>query len=171
MEDDPFQLLGLPQAFGIDRARVESAYLTRIAELHPDLAAGDPDATAKTAGLNRARTILGDDEQRAVALLGLLGGPGGDALPDGFLMEIMDIRMQIEDELGDPEARTTWRAWADRRREGHMERVARFFESTTPDSLAAVRMELNAWLYTERLIEQLDPDHRGPGRPSADEPL
>ncbi len=171
MEDDPFELLGLPRVFEVDPDQVESAYLRRAADLHPDLAAGNPDATVQTARLNQARGVLLDDERRAKVLLRLLGEPAGDALPEGFLMEIMEVRMQIESEGDDPDARARWRGWADGRRDEHMARVAGFFTASDPEGLAAIRMELNAWRYTERLIEQLDPVHRGPDPSKADEPL
>lgn len=146
----------------------------RLGGVHPDLAGED--ASMDAAALTEARAVLADPERRAVALLALLGGASASedrSLPDGFLMEMMELREQIEAELGDggEAARARWGAFAEARRLEHHSRVASLFEATAasnnrPELLSRVRMELNAWRYTERLIEQLDPGH-DPGRADA----
>lgn len=118
------------------------------------------------ASLTAARATLADPEQRAVALLAALGGPSASAdrsLPDGFLMEMMELREQVESELeaGGPGARDRWAGLAEARRRAHIGRVGAMFaalgDPASPNELGAIRRELNAWRYTERLIEQLDP--------------
>ncbi|MCC6908263.1 MAG: DnaJ domain-containing protein [Phycisphaerales bacterium] len=168
---DPFAVLGLERTYDVDRARVQRAYLTEAAKWHPDRFA-DPverrQAEQRSAEVNGARDILEDDEQRAEALLALLGGPGkGDdkSLPDGFLMDILDVRQQLEQamEAGDAQARREVEQWADAQRAEHHRRVGELFgqaEQADGDSpLRAIRHELNAWRYIERLIEQIDPAH------------
>ena len=159
---DPFTLLGLPRRFDLDNTAVERAFLARAAQAHPD-AAGDDDAMAD---LTAARQTLANPERRANALLALLGGPNKEAdrsLPDGFLMDIMETRQQIEAELGDSEARERWTAWAEGQRSAYIERVGAQFaalgDPPEASELAAVRTTLNAWRYIERLVEQLDPDY------------
>lgn len=163
--DQPFAALGLPARFDLSDSAIESAFLARLGGVHPDLAGED--AAFDAAALTDARATLADPERRAIALLGLLGGPGASedrSLPDGFLMDIMALREAVEEELGEGgDARTRWRAFAEERRAAHIEKTGALFGALstppTPDELAAVRLELNAWRYTERLIEQLDPGY------------
>lgn len=168
--NNPFSLLGLPETYEVDRAQIERAYRLRLSGVHPDTggAAGDPADPADSAALNRARSILLSDEQRAIALLDLLGGPGaGDCkdLPDGFLMQVMLKRQEIEDaiESGGEDEREHWEQWGEQERRAYRLRVGTMFASL-PDqpgerSLRELRVQLNAWRYIERLIEQLDPEY------------
>ena len=163
---DAFDILGLEPVFDIDPAAVQRAYLAQSALLHPDLAAADVEAARTMANLNMARRTLEDPERRADSFLSRLGGPSKErdkGLPDGFLMEMMETREQIEAAAGDPKARATWEAWAqERRREAVME-VGAMFRAVgarpLPEALRAIRIRLNAWRYIERLIEQLDPGY------------
>lgn len=168
---EPFATLGLPVAFGITKQQIESAYLARIAAAHPDHA-GDVSGGdgSDAAALNDARRALRDDETRANLVLIARGGPSSaqdDSLPDGFLMEIMDARMAIEEAIaeGGPEERDTWFGWAKQRTEslGATVGVLLDAEDQSDDERAerfrTIRRALNAWRYYERLIEQLDPDY------------
>lgn len=163
---DPFGALGLPRRFDLSEPEIEGAFLQRLAGTHPDIA-GDA-ASMDAAALTAARSTLSDPEKRAAALLSLLGGPSAaddDSLPDGFLMEIMELRSEVEDELagGDEAARARWEAFANDRRAAHIAAVRELFAGLVDTSdagrLAEIRTELNAWRYTERLIEQLDPGY------------
>lgn len=163
---DPFALLGLPRRFDLSDAEIEAAFLARLANVHPDLAGEE--ASVDAAALTAARGTLADPERRAGALLRLLGGPSASddpALPEGFLMEIMELREEVEADLASQgaEARRRWSAFAEERRRSHLARVAELFEAAMatpgPETLRGVRQELNAWRYTERLIEQLDPGY------------
>lgn len=142
----------------LDRARVERAYLARLGGAHPDLGGEAVDASA----INEARDVLIDPERRANLLLALRGGPGASEckdLPEGFLMEMMELRQTIEEEVdADPEgARAKWERWGRERREAHAANVSAMLDGDA--DLRDVRVELNAWRYIERLIEQLDPDY------------
>jgi DnaJ-domain-containing protein 1 len=165
MSTGPFGLLGLPARFDLPDQAVESAFLARLGAVHPDLAGED--AAHDAAALTEARATLADPEKRASALLACLGGPGASddrSLPDGFLMDIMKLRETAEADLAeDGDARARWGDLAAQRRAAHIERVAALF-AELPDPpplerLAEIRLELNAWRYTERLIEQLDPGY------------
>lgn len=164
--NNPFEMLGIEPRYELDRARVEREYLQRLARSHPD--AGGQSGGVDAAALNRARATLLDDESRAIALLALLGGPDASAhkgLPDGFLMEIMERRQQIELQIqdGGENARENWEQWARRERSEHRDGVGELFaalpERPDPEALRAIRVRLNAWRYIERLIEQLDPEY------------
>lgn len=171
--DDPFALLDLPRRFEIDLEALQAVYLRKSASLHPDRFA-DPieqaEAAERAAALNRARAVLIDDERRANALLALLGGPSKEEekdLPDGFLMEIMEIRQTMEEILasGDASKRRHFEEWADGERQALIEKIADLFRQATAgagasppaDLLGAIRIELNALRYIERMIEQLGP--------------
>lgn len=166
MTPDPFEILGLPARFDLNPAAIEAAYLARVASVHPDLASSDPGAAAaaarESAKLNDARRRLVDPELRTRALLARLApGAAGEPneLPDGFLMEIMETRMEIEAAAasGDQREIRRWREWAKNERSGYVSRLGSLFSdaSSGSDVVDGIRRELNAWRYIERLLEQL----------------
>ena len=164
---DPFAVLGLERRFDLDPAAMDRAYLERSAALHPDMLAqhamadmgGEEDEGI--AELNRARHVLGDPEQRAVALWKLWGGVESKDMPPGFLMQMMEVREEIERAAGDKAAAAKWEQWAAQRRVEYQKRVGVLFAKLTAGSpanaatLKQIKMELNGWRYVERLIEQL----------------
>jgi molecular chaperone HscB len=166
--DDPFAVLGLHAAFDVDAGAVERAYLARAAAVHPDVLGESDEAAVQAARLNRAKAVLLNPETRANALLELMGGPGKEqdkSLPAGFLVEMMEVREQIEEDVRRGE-RERWQRWGEARRGEHAERVRALFARVTAGDtpgLRAIRTELNAWRYIERLIEQLDPRYQ-PGQ-------
>lgn len=168
MEQDPFDILGVSPAFNLDSEALETAYLRLAAKLHPDLAAADSEAHTRSAQLNDAKRILDDPERRAHALLARLHGPGSNddkSLPEGLLMEVMEVRQAAEQarKVNDLPEMQKWLAWAENRRDRHIQSVSNSFAKLNdpPDqaSLQAIRIELNAWRYIERMIEQLDPEY------------
>ena len=171
MDEDPFELLGLERRFDIDRKALQAAYLKRSGQLHPDRfpdAADQAEAAGRAARLNTARDVLADDERRADVLLRLLGGPAREedkSLPDGFLMDIMEARQEMEDAIasGEPAQRKGVEDWVNKERAGYFQTVTELFENVAAnadaETLAGIRVQLNAWRYIERMIEQLDPAH------------
>jgi len=166
MAKDPFDTLGLPPRFDIDTNALQKALLARSAALHPDIAAGDPEAAASVARVNEAHATLADPERRAEALLIRLGGPSREEnrdLPEGFLPEIMEARESMEADRSDPDAMARWKSWALERRDRHIanvrERFAEVKEAPDSEILAAIRVELNAWRYIERMLEQIEPEY------------
>jgi curved DNA-binding protein CbpA len=203
---NPFARLGLQPRMDLRVAEIDAAYRRAIGHAHPDrLDAGDAqlgagggqgstsDSESTVEAVNEARRVLVDPESRARAIFAILlssaetasekskspePGADQDALPDGFLMQIMETRMAIEHELAgagsgtDSEieaARERWEDWAQEQRTGAIGDVTAHFdairaagdESARAAALGDARRALNAWRYIERLIEQLDPDHRG----------
>ncbi len=162
---DPFETLGLPARFDLNEGTIRRAYLARVGAVHPDAAGGEGE---QASALNEARAILSDPERRANALLARLGGPTRESdrsLPDGFLAGMMAVREEVESDLamGGDEARRRWEAWARDRRSEYERRAAEAFaglgDPPAAAGLRAIRSELNAWRYVERLIEQLDPQY------------
>lgn len=164
---DPFALLGLSRRYDVDRSVIDAAYLRAVAALHPDRIA-DPveraEAEGRAAEVNDARALLVDDERRANVLLQLLGGPEREvdkSLPDGFLMEIMEIRQDLETAIAsaDDAERQRFERWADDERNRYRAEVTEAFAAAGDDpdaaALGAIRTRLNAWRYIERMIESL----------------
>lgn len=163
---DPFDLLGIRAGFPVDEALLRRAWLKATAANHPDRAADPEEAHRTLSAVNRAYRTLSDPEQAANALLARLGGPSPDrakALPDGFLMEMLEVRDELEEAKAtkDPEKIAKLEAWADEQRGMWIERVSEQFAAhgEANDQRDAIRQSLNAWRYIERLIEQLDPEY------------
>ena len=165
---DPWTLLGLARSYAVAPATVQVAHLRRLAALHPDRIA-DPvrreEAARDVAALNEARDVLLDDERRADRLLALLGGPSKESdrsLPDGYLLEVMELREALEEAAasGDPATRAAVEAQATERRRAHLAEVSRLFAEALPtpdeETLRRIRLELNAWRYVERLRQALE---------------
>lgn len=118
---------------------------------------------AELAAVNRARAVLADPMQRAEALLTRLGGASKEAdksLPEGFLMEMLEVREQVEEAArsNDPGEIGKWEKWAEERRRESVASVRALFKAHSngdPAALGDIRREINAWRYIERLIEQL----------------
>lgn len=163
---NPFELLGLPLRFDLDEGAITRAWLKRSAVHHPDRQADEAEAGRAMARLNDARHTLSDPERRANRLLALLGGPSKEqdrSLPDGFLQQTLELREEIEQSLAapGPGERDRLERWALDQRGVYLAKIASLFAALAnpPDalSLGAIRTQLNAWRYIERLIEQLDP--------------
>jgi len=159
---DAFDVLGMEATFDLDAEALRRAWLKKSLEAHPDRAGSDDAARELAARLNEAKRTLEDEESRADALLVRLGGPPKEAeksLPDGFLMEIMELREGLETAqmAGDSEALAPHRERAQRERAARVDRVRELFSSELDEStLRAIRVELNAWRYLERMLEQIE---------------
>jgi molecular chaperone HscB len=103
-----FELLGLPRRFALDPREVEANYLRRSREVHPDFhqsgAASVQRASMEmSAALNEAYATLRDPFRRAECLMALEGGPSAAEyreMTPGFLMEMLELREQIEELRG-----------------------------------------------------------------------
>jgi len=166
MPTDPFDCLSCPARFDLDPNIIEQNFLRQMSKIHPDLAGDDPDAAIDAAKVTAARATLLDPESRASALLHRLGGPSSDQLKDlpaGFLMDIMEARLELEQALASNDAAALGRSqqWAERQRSDFTGRVAELLAQAqaSPDDgvLREIRTQLNAWRYIERMIEQARP--------------
>lgn len=82
-------------------------------------------------------------------------------MPDGFLLEMMELREQADAAQGDAQAMGSLRAEATLRRGEAIERVARCFEPIgegpiSSESVQTVLMELNVIRAFDRMLEQLE---------------
>lgn len=117
-----------------------------------------------SARLNEAMQTLEDPEKRAGVLLGLLGGPAAEndkSLPDGFLMEIMEVREEAEAaaRAHDEAKLKAFESWANDQRSAMLDEVGKMFTSVEghadSEVLCAIRTQLNALRYIERMIDQI----------------
>ena len=105
-----FEFYDLPVAFSVDEAAVRRAYLLNSKKYHPDFHTLSDDAEqARMLELstcnNEAFKTLSDFDRRVryvLELKGLVGGVGEDqggqtALPQNFLMEMMEINEALMD--------------------------------------------------------------------------
>jgi molecular chaperone HscB len=99
-----FDLLGLPLAYAIDTARLESRYRALQSQVHPDRFAAATEAERRVAMQWAARTneayrTLRDPVGRARYLLSLKGFDTGEesntAMPADFLMQQMEWREAV----------------------------------------------------------------------------
>jgi molecular chaperone HscB len=161
---DHFERLGLPRRFSLDPAALEAAYLGRTRAVHPDFhhtgSGGEQAASeALTAAVNEAYTTLRDPFRRAEHLLALLGGPTATDvkdIPPAFLMEMMDLREQIETvtRSGDEVKLSAMDASLGTRLAGFYGGVGRLF-AADPVPLVAIRRELNAAKVVKGLLRDL----------------
>lgn len=161
---DPFDALGLPPVFRLNVQDLRRAWMRRISQVHPDAAGSVGEGTYA----NDALRVLTDPIGRAQALLARLNAPAGDdrAVPDGFLMEMMELREQADTASGDASAVASLRSKAQGLREATIERIAVHFDSSDGESLAAaaaqaIRVELNVLRAFDRMLEQLDREAGG----------
>lgn len=169
---DAFDLLGLEPRFDLTAGEVRAAYLARVGGVHPDGGerergrwGAEETEDGRASALNAAKTALSDPETRANLLLARLGGPSKEVnrdLPEGFLMKMMEAREELEAAAArrDGSGIERWHGWAERERDGHIARVGTLFAEAragkpTGVGLTAVRQELNAWRYIERMLEQI----------------
>src|SRR5688500_18276024 len=104
MPDDPFALFNLPPSFDVDLKLLEKSFLTKARNAHPDFHAAKPESQAEaveeSSKLNEAYAILKSPIRRAEWLLDSLGGPSSAEvrdMPPEFLMEVMELREEIEE--------------------------------------------------------------------------
>lgn len=154
---DPFAMLGLPRRFDLDARALRSAWMQRVAAAHPDASGGAGEAAL----LNEAQRTLADPLARAAAILELGGAPATDerALPEGFLIEMMELREAADEAAGDPARQQALLGEARARRESGLARIAAAFArgdgAVDADTAHEVRMAMNIVRSFDRMIEQL----------------
>ena len=108
-----FELLGLPLAYAVDPARLESGYRQLQTQVHPDRFAAATEAERRVAmqwaaRANEAYRTLKDPVDRARYLLSLKGFDTGEesntAMPPDFLMQQMEWREAVAEASGEGDA-------------------------------------------------------------------
>ncbi len=167
--NNPFELLGVPPRFDLDEQALHQAFLRATAEAHPDRATDSDeqmDLARRAAAINAAYEQLKEPARRAEALVRMHGGPTASddkSLPDGLLMEMLEIREQMDQAQaeGDQAKLDELRAWAEGQRKTYLQRIGEALSEPSPTAAqcAQARTQLNALRYIDRMIEQLDPNY------------
>ena len=119
LNQNHFELFGLPALFAVDAAALEARYHELQREVHPDRFAAAADAERRVSmqlatRVNEAYQTLKSPLRRAVYILQLRGvDPGletNTAMPPDFLMEQMSWRERIEASSEEPDALLRLRA-------------------------------------------------------------
>ena len=166
----PFELLNLPVSFDVDQKLLHKRMIELAAANHPDRF-DDPldqaDAAEQSAAINQAYRQLKSPQSQAQLLLDILGqGTSRDekALPPNLLMEMMEIREEMEEAI-DSDDQTT----LDRLRTWAQEQQATYLESLTtqlsqaqvgegqpkPEIIQTAQISLNCLRYMDRMLEQM----------------
>lgn len=163
-ESNPFALLGVAPRFSVDEAALRRAFLRASTEQHPDRFI-DPieqaDAVERMSQLTDAYRVLSDPELRAKSLLALSGlalAEDRDKLPADLLMQVMEVREELEEAIAtsDTAELARLRAWAGERRDASLQRIGALLDDALDAGKAkAVRIELNALRYMQRMLEQM----------------
>lgn len=157
-----FHTFNLPPQFDLDLDDLRQRFLAASAEHHPDRftdALDQADAAQRSAEINHAYQTLVDPEARANALLALRDGPAASddkSLPPMLLMEVMEVREELDQAVADADqvVLTRLRGWATTQYDQHIAQLSRLFAQDDLDG-AAVRLELNALRYIQRMREQM----------------
>jgi molecular chaperone HscB len=113
LNQNHFELFGLPARFAVDAAALEARYHELQREVHPDRFAAAPDAERRVSmqlatRVNEAYQTLKSPLERAVYILQLRGVDPkfetNTAMPSEFLMEQISWRERIEADAEKPEA-------------------------------------------------------------------
>lgn len=163
----PFELLGLPAGWEVDRKQLKRQLLKLSRAVHPDFFATAEESTRQraedaSAALNAAHDTLGDDFKRANHLVASLGGPSESderQMPQAFLMQVLEWNEVLEDAQGAKPGSAEWIVMEQLAGELATERQARVtaiaaqltpLPSKGDASLLATRQELNAVRYIDR---------------------
>lgn len=148
----------------MDESALRQVFLKASAEHHPDRFV-DPieqaEAVETMSQLTDSYRVLSDPELRARSLLALSGlelAEDKDKLPPDLLMEVMEVREEMESaiESGDQAELDRLRSWAIDQRVGYLDKLAALFDSELDASkVSAVREQLNALRYMQRMLEQM----------------
>ncbi len=156
--DNPFSALGLEPSFDIDPRRVRAAWMQKAAREHPDVVGVGGQSTCA----NDALRQLSDPLSRAEALLRVHQAPAVDerTMPEGFLLEMMELRERADEAGRDPDAAAQLLAEASERRNRALARIGDAFRSARGGALEAghaleIRSQMNVVRSFDRMLEHL----------------
>ncbi len=163
---DHFVLLGLPRRFGIDRARLDTAWRELQAKVHPDRFAAGSDAEKRVAlqwasRVNEAYRVLRSPLQRARYLCELAGfdvqAESNTSMAPAFLMQQMEWREALDDARaeGTQQGYEALSAQLDDARQDMMRSLGSLLDGEHPDYGAAVA-RVREWMFIERLGEEIE---------------
>ena len=162
LDADDFTLLGLPKAFALDRAKLDAAWKSLQAHVHPDRFAAEGAAAQRVAmqwavRVNEAHQRLKDPLKRAAYLCQLAGVPvnaeSNTAMPGDFLMQQMTWREALDEVGNADEAQALLDEVGAERRE-RLARVTRLLD--VDGDAAQASQEVRALMFIDRLSDEID---------------
>lgn len=166
---DHFERLGLERRWDLRRDDVESAYLDRSRQVHPDRFSGADDETRRraldhTSLLNEAHEVLRSPLRRAEYLVKLGGidldssepGRGAPHPDQAFLMDMIERRERLEAARGDASALDALRDATEDEREREFDAaVDALAASEGKASVEVAARHLVTVRYLDRFLEEL----------------
>lgn len=165
-----FDILILPVTFDVDEKLLHKRMIELAAANHPDRFE-DPldqaDAAERSATINHAYRQLKDPQSRAQLILGLLAKScelDEKALPPNLLMEMMEIREEMEEAISsnDTPVLAKLRQWAGDEQTQYLktlsEQLAKALSGEDDSRAQAVQqaqVSLNCLRYMSRMLEQM----------------
>jgi molecular chaperone HscB len=162
LQQDDFELFGLPQRFAQERPEIDRRWKDLQREAHPDKFAAQGAAAQRVAlqwsvRINEAYQRLKDPLKRAAYLCELRGAPieahSNTAMPSAFLMEQMEWREALDEAGGEDELDELAQRVQARRRE-MLERIGQLLDRDG-DAAAAAR-QVRALMFIERFAEDIE---------------
>lgn len=162
LQQDDFELFGLPQRFAQERPEIDRRWKELQREAHPDRFAAQGAAAQRVAlqwsvRINEAYQRLKDPLKRAAYLCELRGAPieahSNTAMPSAFLMEQMEWREALDEAGGEDELDELAQRVQSRRRE-MLERIGQLLDRDG-DAAAAAR-QVRALMFIERFAEDIE---------------
>ena len=144
-EANYFALLGLPLAFELDQAELDSHYREAVRQVHPDRFAGADEqaqraALEQAASLNQAHQVLKSATQRALYLLNLHSPLDEETTVQDpqFLFQQLQWREELEtlEQASDLDAVEAFRTQMQRERKALEQAFAECWQQTAQRSLA-----------------------------------
>jgi len=161
LQDNDYQLFGLPARFALDRAALDDRWKQLQRQVHPDRFAAQDGAAQRVAmqwsvRINEAYNRLKDPLKRAAYWCELHGAPiqahSNTAMPPAFLMQQMEWREAL-DEAGSAEALESLLDEAQAARKGSLATLERLIDAD-PDPAAAAQ-QVRALMFVERFAEEI----------------
>lgn len=162
LDDDDFELFGLPRRFAQDRAALDARWRALQAEVHPDRFASEGAASQRIAmqwavRVNEAYQRLKDPVKRAAYLCELAGvavqTENNTAMPPAFLMQQMEWREALEEARALEGVERLADEVAQRRR-AMLEALQDLLDAR--QDFAAAAQQVRALMFVERFAEDVD---------------
>lgn len=156
LNSSDFELFGLPERFGQDRAAIDARWKELQREAHPDRFAAQGQAAQRVAmqwsvRINEAYQRLKDPLKRAAYLCELRGAPinaeNNTAMPAQFLIEQMEWREALDEAAGEPDLEVLDDQLKHSRQET-LERIERLLDEQSDPATAA--QQVRGLMFIER---------------------
>lgn len=169
MQSNLFELLKIPMRFDVDAKALHRAFVAQSAANHPDRfidLLDQADAADRSAAINKAYMVLKDPFQRAGLMIELLADTpiaNSKQLPDGLLMDMLEIREELEEAQasGNDAELTRLKQWAEEEETQYLQAVAEALNQATDlpadqrsEPLNKATEQLNALRYIQRMLEE-----------------